>query len=90
MHNLVVKGTMMVALVMLVMVALMKGMKADMYQASALHGDASIKKVSIDSTHPSHPTAVLKKKAFFDPAQIFVDKYLTEIMALSLSPPSYM
>ena len=51
----------MVALVMLLMV-LVKEMKADIYQASALHGNASVKKVSIDRTPPIHPTAVLKKK----------------------------
>ena len=53
-------------LVMLVMAALVmvlvKEMKADIYQASALHGNASVKKVSIDRTHPIHPTAVLNKK----------------------------
>ena len=51
----------MVALVMVVMV-LVKEMKADIYRASALHGNASVKKVSIDRTHPIHPTAVLNKK----------------------------
>ena len=51
----------MVALVMVVMV-LVKEMKADIYRASALHGNASVKKVSIDRTHQIHPTAVLKKK----------------------------
>ena len=59
---------MMVALVMVVMVALLmvlvKEMKADIYRASALHGNASVKKVSIDRSHPIHPTAVLKKKPY--------------------------
>ena len=56
----------MVALLMLLMVALVmvlvKEMEADIYRASALHGNASVKKVSIDRSHPIHPTAVLKKK----------------------------
>ena len=53
----------MVALVMVaLLMVLVKEMKADIYRASALHGNASVKKVSIDRTHPIHATAVLNKK----------------------------
>ena len=71
----------MVVMVMVLMVALVmvlvKEMKADIYRASALHGNASVKKVSIDRSHPIHPTAVLKKKLY-----LISLKYLTEIFVI--------